>query len=78
MPTIWFNQGYSVVRDAMLMMREGAAAAGVTDLRLLASHADSSATVLDSADLGFLEPVIDRSTPEGEAAYARWCAERCL
>lgn len=78
MPTIWFNQGYAVVRDAMLMIREGAGAAGVHDLRLLASHTDFSATVLGTADLGFLEPDIDRDTPEGEAAYAGWCAERCF
>lgn len=77
MPTIWFNQGYAVVRDAMLMIREGAAEAGVSDLRLIASHADLSATVLEAADLGFLEPEIDRGTPEGEPAYAGWCAERC-
>lgn len=77
MPTIWFNQGYSVVRDAMLLIREGAEAAGVGDIRLLASHADITATVLETADDGFLEPGIDRSTPEGEGAYAIWCAERC-
>ncbi len=77
MPTIWFNQGYSVVRDAILLIREGAAAAGVADLRLLASHADFQASVLEAADLGFLEPGIDRSTPEGAAAYAQWCGARC-
>jgi len=76
-PTIWFNQGYSVVRDAILLIREGAAAAGVADLRLLASHADFQASVLEAADLGFLEPEIDRSTPAGAAAYAQWCAARC-
>lgn len=77
MTTIWFNQGYSVVRDAILLIREGAQAAGVADLQLLASHADFQATVLEAADLGFLEPAIDRSTPEGAAEYAGWCAGRC-
>lgn len=77
MPTIWFNQGYAVVRDAMLMIREGASAVDLHDLRLFASHSDFSATVLETADLGFLEPPIDRTTPDGEAGYASWCAERC-
>jgi hypothetical protein len=75
--TIWFNQGYSVVRDAILLIREGAAAAGVTDLHLLASHTDFQANVLEAADLGFLEPVIGRGTPEGAREYAAWCAGRC-
>jgi glutathione synthase/RimK-type ligase-like ATP-grasp enzyme len=75
--TIWFNQGYSVVRDAILLIREGARGAGVQDLRLVASHADFQATVLEAADLGFLEPAIDRSTPAGAAEYAAWCARTC-
>ncbi len=77
MTTIWFNQGYSVVRDAILLIREGAAASGSSGLQLLASHADFQATVLEAADLGFLEPPIDRSTPAGAAEYAAWCAGRC-
>ncbi|HZG46223.1 MAG TPA: ATP-grasp domain-containing protein [Allosphingosinicella sp.] len=77
MTTIWFNQGYSVVRDAILLIREGAEAAGVPGLQLLASHANFQATVLEAADLGFLEPPIDRSTLAGAAEYAAWCAGRC-
>lgn len=77
MPTVWYNQGYSVVRDAILLIREGAAAAGITDLRLLASHQDFQATVLEAADLGFLEPEGLRDGEDGDAAYAVWCADRC-
>jgi biotin carboxylase len=77
MPTIWYNQGYSVVRDAIQLVREGAEAAGVSDLRLLASHADFQANVLEEADLGFLEPAGLRGDEEGDAAYAAWCADRC-
>jgi hypothetical protein len=75
---IWFNQGYAVVRDAILLIREGAAAASrAADLRLLASHSDFQANVLEAADLGFIEPAIDRGTPQGARDYAAWCAGRC-
>lgn len=77
MPTIWYNQGYSVVRDAILLVREGAKAASVTDLRILASHQDFQATVLEAADLGFLEPAGLRDGDDGDRNYAAWCAEQC-
>lgn len=97
MPTVWYNQGYAVVRDAILLVREGAEAAGIgvvarqaespagpanttnkdSDLRILASHQDFQATVLEAADLRFIEPPISRETPEGAEAYAAWCADRC-
>jgi carbamoylphosphate synthase large subunit len=73
MPTIWFNQGYSVVRDALLLIRDGAAQAGVRDLVLIASHEDPYAGALDVADRAFLEP--RRGSPD---AYAAWCARFCL
>lgn len=77
MTRIWFNQGYSVVREALLLIRSGAAEAGIADLHLIASHADPHAAVLDAADEAFVEPKIDRSTPEGMAQYAAWCASVC-
>lgn len=76
MRNVWFNQGYSVVRDALLLIREGAQAAGIGNLRLLASHADVHASVLEAADYAFLEPALDRA-PSGDAAYAAWCAGIC-
>lgn len=72
MPTIWYNQGYAVVRDALMLIREGAAAAGIGTLRLVASHNDLHAAVLDAADRAFLEP---DGLPGAE--YAAWCASVC-
>lgn len=69
MPTIWFNQGYSSIRDAILMIREASAGS----VCLLASHADPDAPMRTVADDGFDEPDIDRSIPEGAEAYADWC-----
>lgn len=77
MPTIWFNQGYAVVRDALLLIRDGAAAAGVANLCLLASHADPLASVLEAADQPFAEPLLEYETAAGRAGYAAWCAATC-
>jgi ATP-grasp in the biosynthetic pathway with Ter operon len=71
---IWFNQGYSSVRDALVMIREEAG----NDVRLLASHRDRYAPVMHVADDVLLEPEISRSTPEGEAAYLDFCLETCV
>lgn len=74
--TVWFNQGYSVVRDALLLIREGSEAAGIGGLRLFASHADPHAPVLQAADQAFLEPAFDADDRTG-AVYAAWCAAIC-
>jgi ATP-grasp in the biosynthetic pathway with Ter operon len=71
---IWFNQGYSSVRDALVMIREEAG----DDVRLLASHRDRHAPVMHVADDVLLEPEISRSTPEGETAYLNFCIETCV
>lgn len=47
------------------------------NVRLLASHRDPHAPVMHVADDTVLEPVVDRSTPEGEAAYLAFCLELC-
>lgn len=73
MTLIWFNQGYSSVRDALIMIREEAG----DDVRLLASHRDPHAPVMHVADDVVLEPVINRKTPEGEAAYLAFCLQLC-
>jgi carbamoylphosphate synthase large subunit len=70
---IWFNQGYSSVRDALVMIREEA---GDT-VSLLASHRDPHAPVMHVADEVLLEPTVSRSTPEGEAAYLEFCLKIC-
>lgn len=93
MPTIWFNHGYSSIRDALIMIREGAGEANrlagtptsdlrppdlrASDLRLIASHRDPQAAVLDAADIGLPEPAFDRTTEEGEATFVAWCLETC-
>ena len=73
MTLIWFNQGYSSVRDALVMIREEAG----KDVRLLASHRDPHAPVMHVADDVILEPAVNRSTPEGEAAYLAFCLQTC-
>lgn len=73
MPTVWFNQGYSNLRDALVMIRAEARGR----VRLLASHRDPWAPVLAAADLGFVEPPFEREQPEGEAAYVDWCLSVC-
>jgi carbamoylphosphate synthase large subunit len=70
---IWFNQGYSSVRDALVMIREEAGG----KVRLLASHRDPHAPVMHVADDVLIEPSINRSSPEGEAAYLNFCLETC-
>jgi ATP-grasp in the biosynthetic pathway with Ter operon len=70
---IWFNQGYSSVRDALVMIREEAGG----QIRLLASHRDPYAPVMHAADDVMLEPALKRSTPLGEAAYLAFCLETC-
>jgi ATP-grasp in the biosynthetic pathway with Ter operon len=70
---IWFNQGYSSVRDALVMIREEAA----PTIRLLASHRDPHALVMHVADEVLIEPVVRRSTPQGEADYLSFCLQTC-
>ncbi len=74
MTLIWFNQGYSSVRDALVMIREEAG----DNVRLLASHRDQHAPVMHVADDVLIEPAIPRSTPEGEAAYLDFCLKTCV
>jgi carbamoylphosphate synthase large subunit len=64
---IWFNQGFSGVRDALQMIREGAG----DRARLLASHSDAHSPVFDAADLGFIEPALKG------AAYVDYCLDIC-
>jgi len=71
--TLWFNEGYSGVRDAVLMIRE----AREGDLRVLASHRDAMAPVLDAADASFVEPAIARADQAGIAAYGDYCLRVC-
>jgi len=71
--TIWFNEGYSGIRDAVLMITDAHRAS----LRVVASHRDASAPVLDAADKAFVEPPIDRMTDAGVAAYADYCLATC-
>jgi carbamoylphosphate synthase large subunit len=70
---IWFNQGYSSVRDAFVMIREEAG----NKVRLLATHREPHAPVMHVADDILIEPLISRSSPEGEAAYLNFCLETC-
>lgn len=73
MPNIWFNQGYSSVRDALIMIGEEKGG----DVRLLASHRDADSPVLKAADIGFVEPRIDRTTEAGAADYIDYCLDMC-
>ncbi len=73
MTLIWFNQGYSSVRDALVMIREEAG----DSVRLLASHRDRHAPVMHVADEWLIEPSISRTSPRGEAAYLEFCLETC-
>lgn len=77
MPTIWYNHGYSSVRDALNLIRDGAGAAGVTGLRLIASHRDGQAQALAAADLAIVEPRFDRASDAGRADFVAWCLEIC-
>lgn len=83
MATVWYNHGYSSVRDALIMIREGARDAGLplhpetAGLRLIASHRDPQAAVLDVADLAFIEPRFKRDTEEGAAEFVAWCLDVC-
>jgi hypothetical protein len=71
--TVWFNEGYSGIRDAVLMIRE----ARGQDLRVIASHRDAYAPVLDAADASFVEPPIGRTDAAGIAAYGDYCLSVC-
>ena len=73
MINLWFNQGFSGVRDAVKMIGEEKGAT----VRLLASHRDAGAPVLTAADVGFVEPAIDRRDEAGVAAYVDYCLEVC-
>ena len=73
MTLIWFNQGYSSVRDALVMIREEAG----DDVRLLASHRDLHAPVMHVADDTLIEPSVSRSKPGGDSAYLDFCLETC-
>ena len=73
MTTVWFNEGYSGVRDAVLMIRDARA----SSLRVVTSHRDASAPVLDAADESFIEPPIARADDAGIAAYGDYCLKMC-
>ncbi len=67
---VWYNQGYSQTRDALLLIR--AADPGVT---LIASDSRPGAPVLEAADIAIVEPKIARDTPEGVADYVQFCLD---
>lgn len=71
MPTIWFNHAYASTRDALTMIRDGARVAR-RQVRLLASHRDPNAPVLEAADETFVEPAL-----ADDAAYLAWCLDIC-
>ena len=73
MTTLWFNEGYSGIHDAVLMIRE----AGGCDVRILASHRDPHAPVLGAADSSFIEPPIARTDDVGIKAYGDYCLSVC-
>ncbi len=67
---VWYNQGYSQTRDALLLIR--AAEPSVT---LVASDARAGAPVLDAADIAAIEPRIARNSDQGVAEYTQWCLD---
>jgi hypothetical protein len=71
--TLWFNEGYSSIRDAVLMI----GAARSHDLRVIASHRDAHAPVLNAADLSFVEPPIGRADEADITAYGDYCLKMC-
>lgn len=73
MKTIWFNEGYSSIRDAVLMIQ----AARGPGLRVVASHRDASAPVLAAADTAFVEPPIARGEDGDMTAYGDYCLRQC-
>ncbi|WP_295527891.1 ATP-grasp domain-containing protein [Novosphingobium sp. Chol11] len=73
MTTLWFNEGYSSIRDAVLMIRE----ARGENLRVLASHRDALAPVLEAADASFVEPPIARTDASAITAYGDYCLNVC-
>ena len=79
MTNVWFNQGFSGVRDAVKMIGLAKVNGGEkgASVRLLASHRDANAAVLEVADIGFVEPSIDRSTAAGIADYVDYCLDTC-
>ncbi len=69
-PLVWFNQGYSGLRDVVLLAQEGARGR----VRLLASHADADAPVMLAADESLPEPPgLEADSP----AYVDWCVGVC-
>ncbi len=73
MTRIWFNQGYSSLRDALVMIREEAG----DRVHLIASHRDVHAPVMHVADEVLIEPAVRRSTLEGDLAYLDFCLATC-
>lgn len=72
MPTIWYNHGYASTRDAVTMVRESARGR----VKLLASHRDADAPVLEAADEGFIEPRFGNGNSAAAAHFA-WCKRMC-
>lgn len=73
---IWFNAGYSQTRDAIMLIRDGAVCSRLPlTVTLFATHSREDAPALAVADIAAIERDFDRTTPEGSAAYARWCLD---
>lgn len=72
-PVVWFDEGYSAIRDALTMISEEARGS----VRLLASHRDPTAAVLGVADAALVEPSFDRADDGWMAAKRAWCLDIC-
>lgn len=72
-PTIWFDEGYSSIRDALAII--GREARG--SVRLLASHRDPHAPVLAEADMAVVEPAFARDDPLHAERRLAWSLDLC-
>lgn len=66
---VWYNSGLGDLYHCARLLREAAAGR----LRVIASHTDPAAPILEAADRAFTEPA--RGT--GPEAYVRWALEVC-
>ena len=73
MANVWYNYGLSNVHDAVVMASENK----LPGLRLIGSHQDRYAPVLQVADAAFVEPNFATGTADGAAAYVAYCLDVC-
>ena len=67
---LWYNHGYSQTHDAVRLVK-----AAMPQAHIIVSHDRALAPARLAADQAHDEPAIDRSRPDGAAAYAHWCLE---